>query len=609
MPFDPAAPPGASDTLSLIVAGQSWTGWQRVWITRSMDQMPASFMIQVTEKYPNSVDVDFMPGQSCQVMIGSDLVITGYIDRYQAILLGENHTVTIYGRSLSEDLVDCSAFLGDPNNPTFQVKNATALSLVQQLAQPYGVTINGSGTAADQTQIPIYAINLGETIWEIIDRILRFCQLIADDLPDGSVQLAQAGSAAMASGFAQGQNVEQATVVYSMDQRFSIYEAHILSSTFFNDQQGLTATAGGTATDFRGAALPQALHPFGADFSGPVHRRRPRAMGVQPALGALAIGHRALRCLARRGGGAVGLEPSRARLHPRGQDRSTLVADRRRYLHARRDRPARAGYLDAAGGVFAGVDRRSGAVHAEQSGPEQPDRDPEPVSTTGAAAERAAMSERTSHQSQLDRVYRRMLMGTAPVLITTIDDTGPIQIAQIRINDTPEVLDSVPLMQFYGYSAVAPTSPTPSDATALFITGQRSNPVIVATNNQQARLKNQQPGEISLYSDEGDTIGLNRGNKINVNSKDTVTVNGQNNFTVNTATETINASSQINHNTPLVNVSGDLKAKGIIDAAKGFFVKACRSATAGAPPDRPDRKARPDPRDRLGRPAPRATPC
>lgn len=203
----------------------------------------------MTEKYPNSVDVDFMPGQSCQVMIGSDLVITGYIDRYQAILLGENHTVTIYGRSLSEDLVDCSAFLGDPNNPTFQVKNATALSLVQQLAQPYGVTINGSGTAADQTQIPIYAINLGETIWEIIDRILRFCQLIAYDLPDGSVQLAQAGSAAMASGFAQGQNVEQATVVYSMDQRFSIYEAHILSSTFFNDQQGLTATAGGTATN------------------------------------------------------------------------------------------------------------------------------------------------------------------------------------------------------------------------------------------------------------------------------------------------------------------------------------------------------------------------
>ena len=49
---------------------------------------------------------------------------------------------------------------------------------------------------------------------------------------------------------------------------------------------------------------------------------------------------------------------------------------------------------------------------------------------------------------------RRVLMQSSPVIITTIDDSRPIQIAQIRINDTPEVMDEVPLMQFYGFSAV-----------------------------------------------------------------------------------------------------------------------------------------------------------
>ena len=62
-----------------------------------------------------------------------------------------------------------------------------------------------------------------------------------------------------------------------------------------------------------------------------------------------------------------------------------------------------------------------------------------------------------SHQSQLDRLYRRLLMQSAPVLIATIDDSQPIQIAQIRINDTPEVIDNVPLMQLYGLSSFSTT--------------------------------------------------------------------------------------------------------------------------------------------------------
>jgi prophage tail gpP-like protein len=246
LPFDPR---GASDTLTLIVNGQTWAGWQRVWVTRSMDMMPASFQIQVTEKYPTApADMDFSPGNGCQVMIGNDLVLTGWIDRYQAMLLPDNHIVTIFGRSLSEDLVDCSAFLGDPNNPSFQIMGGTALSIAQQLAQPYNVTINAI-SQGNGVQIPNFNINLGETVWEIIDRMLRYSQLIAYDMPDGSVQFAQANAGSMASGFTQGVNVEQATVTFSMDQRFQQYEAHILSSDAFSNQGGAAATAAGIAYD------------------------------------------------------------------------------------------------------------------------------------------------------------------------------------------------------------------------------------------------------------------------------------------------------------------------------------------------------------------------
>jgi prophage tail gpP-like protein len=241
------APPGAGDTLSLVVAGQQWSGWQRVAVTRAIDSIPANFDIQVTERYPLAADVSFNPGDPCQVLIGGDVVITGYVDRYIATISAQDHTVRIAGRSKSEDLVDCSAFMGSKDNPTFQVMGGTALSIAQQLAAPYGVQV--SSIAGPGAQIPQFNIDFGQTPWEIIDRITRFSKLIAYDLPDGSIQMAQAGSETMASGFYQGQNVEQGQVAFSMDERFSEYEVHILSSYAFSNQAGLAATKGGFATD------------------------------------------------------------------------------------------------------------------------------------------------------------------------------------------------------------------------------------------------------------------------------------------------------------------------------------------------------------------------
>ena len=232
-------PPGATDKVSLLVNNQAWTGWQRVSVTRSMDSVPASFDVQVTEKYPLAPDISIKPGDPCQIKIGNDLVITGYVDRYAAILSARDHTVRIAGRSKSEDLVDCAAFVGDMSKPGFQIMGGSALSIAQALAKPYGVTI--SSIAGPGAQIPQFNVNLGETAWEIIDRVTRFSKLIAYDMPDGSVVMAQAGSETMASGFSQGDNIEQANVTFTMDERYSDYEGHLFSTMVFGNDTGPNA--------------------------------------------------------------------------------------------------------------------------------------------------------------------------------------------------------------------------------------------------------------------------------------------------------------------------------------------------------------------------------
>lgn len=235
-----APPPGAQDVLALNIGNHNWVGWQRIAVTRSVDTVPASFDLQVTEHYPTTADLVAKPGDPCQIKIGGDLVLTGYVDRYSAIVSAQEHTVRIIGRSKSEDLVDCSAIIGTAGKPTTKVAGGTTLSIIQQLAAPYGVTV--SSIAGPGIQIEPFYINLGETAWEVIDRLTRYSQLLAYDLPDGSIVLAQAGNEKMASGFSQGVNIEQAAVNYSMDERFSEYEGHFLSTLVYDGDTGDTST-------------------------------------------------------------------------------------------------------------------------------------------------------------------------------------------------------------------------------------------------------------------------------------------------------------------------------------------------------------------------------
>lgn len=231
------APVGASDVLTLTVGNQQLEGWQRVSVTRPLAAIPASFELEVTEKFPSKPDIDVHAGSPCTVKIGGDLVLTGYVDRYAAAINAGLHTIRISGRSKSEDLVDCSADFGTPGKPSFQLMHGSTLQIAQALAKPYGITIQS--TAGEGVTPPQFNVLLGETPWEIIDRLTRYSQMLVYDLPDGSVMLAKVGDQSMASGFAIGENIEAADVVLSMDERFSDYEGHLTSILTFGTDAGV----------------------------------------------------------------------------------------------------------------------------------------------------------------------------------------------------------------------------------------------------------------------------------------------------------------------------------------------------------------------------------
>lgn len=217
------------DTLTLIINGMEWSGWEEVQVTRGVERCPSDFDLKVTERYPTApLQIDIEPGQSCTVQLGADVVLTGYIDRYTASIAPNDHTVRIRGRSRCQDLVDSAAIISG-----MQISGASALSLAQQLAQPFGVSV--SSLSGPGPAIPQFNVVLTETVYEIVERVARYSALLVYDDANGNLVLSQVGSTMMASGFTQGINVKDASVTFSMDERFSEYIAVVMAVDKYND--------------------------------------------------------------------------------------------------------------------------------------------------------------------------------------------------------------------------------------------------------------------------------------------------------------------------------------------------------------------------------------
>ncbi|MGU7784878.1 phage baseplate assembly protein [Burkholderia sp. PU8-34] len=217
------------DELFLSIGGQSISGWTDVRVTRGIERLPTDFDLGLTELYPGQLDrVVVQPGDECVVKIGPDVVLTGYVDRYVPSMDARGHSIRVAGRGKCQDLVDCAAFW-----PNGQISGTSALDVASKLAAHYGITV--SCDVQNLRAIPQFNLFLGESCYEIIERVSRYSSLLVYDAPDGNLVLAQAGTVQASSGFQQGVNVQAASVQYSADQRFQTYTAFTQSVQMYSD--------------------------------------------------------------------------------------------------------------------------------------------------------------------------------------------------------------------------------------------------------------------------------------------------------------------------------------------------------------------------------------
>jgi prophage tail gpP-like protein len=221
------------DELALVVRGRKISGWEDVSLTLRCEGFPNSFQIGMSWLDPVTKGaVIAAAGDPCQVYLGSDLVITGYIDRDLAGGDARTRRLTLIGRGKCQDLVDCSA-----EWPGGQV-DGDALTIAKKLAIPYGIDVALANGAAAGDAVIGWALNYTESAAAIIQRVAQNAGLMAYEDAAGRLLLANVGTTTHKSGVVYGRNVEDWSIENSMDQRYSELVCCSFSTASFNAIDG-----------------------------------------------------------------------------------------------------------------------------------------------------------------------------------------------------------------------------------------------------------------------------------------------------------------------------------------------------------------------------------
>ena len=202
--------------VTLTVGGLEYGGWKSVEITADLERQFRTFKLNITWQWPGqTVDKRIQPGDACEVRIGQDLVLTGYVFKAPISYDGRQISLNIEGSSCTQDLVDYAA----TNRPN-QWHEQSLLSIVEALAIIYKVFVVSE--IPETARLSSHTIVPGETVFQSIDRLLTLFRVFSTDDAQGRLVLARPGSGGRASDALElGKNILSANAPMDYSQVFS----------------------------------------------------------------------------------------------------------------------------------------------------------------------------------------------------------------------------------------------------------------------------------------------------------------------------------------------------------------------------------------------------
>ena len=202
-------------SFELLVDGQRHGGWTGAQVSLGIEQMAAAFSLDYTQRGPaESAARPIRPGQRCVLELLGKPVLTGWVDEDAASLEKSASSYSVNGRSLTADLIDCSAI-----HRSGQWFGRTLGQIALDLAKPFGIPVRIRTNVG--APFASFALQEGETVFEALDRAARLRGVLLAADGDGALAIIRTGTARAPGELREGRNIESVQVTRNLRDRFS----------------------------------------------------------------------------------------------------------------------------------------------------------------------------------------------------------------------------------------------------------------------------------------------------------------------------------------------------------------------------------------------------
>lgn len=200
------------EDVELYVRGRILRSWSSVAVTRSLDTAAAAFRMACPGRSPFPV----APGDLVEVLAGGELILKGHADRVERQLASSGSVVSIEGRDVTADLVDCSPPESPPEWTSIDLED-----LLTQVAGPFGVLLDYQ--AGPKAPLERVRPRPGDTAWSVIERACRLRGVLVYSNGTGRLVVREAGRDLSDVELVEGSNLLAATFTADDSLRFRTY--------------------------------------------------------------------------------------------------------------------------------------------------------------------------------------------------------------------------------------------------------------------------------------------------------------------------------------------------------------------------------------------------